>query len=481
MASSHHDSGSPLSPDPGVAFSMHSPLSRRALLRLGLGTVVSCVSAPLAQACTVRDPATSLDDYKALVCVLLGGGNDGHNWIVPTTEAGYRVYSRHRTRLALAPGSLLPLNGTAPGTGHSYGMNASCPELQGLFNSGAAAFLCNVGPLVQPTTKAQAVAASAPLPTQLFSHLDQTTQWFTGDARSLHRYGWGGRIADMLIARGHAANLAYSISVGGGNYWQEGRASVPYSLGLGGAPINAAIANRSFRNGARSRATQALIDQAAADPNLLVREYASILTSAASRASCVDTALSRSGSPAPRFPGPVDGDSKLGEQLKMVARMIEARAQIGDSRQMFFVQIGGFDTHNDEIATQATLLGFVSRYLKAFWDVIGELGVQKNVTVFTVSDFGRTLTTNGDGADHGWGNHQLVLGGSVKGGRFYGTMPNLTVGGPDDMGQGRLIPTTSVEQSAATLARWFGVGEADLVALLPTLPNFSTSNLGFMA
>jgi len=426
--------------------------------------------------------SSSVGGYKALVCLYLTGGNDGFNWVVPLSPAAYATYAWSRSTLALAPSSLLPLQGTAS-DGNVYGMHPGCPELQSLFNTGRAAVVCNVGPLVQPGTVAQARSASLPLPPQLFSHVDQSNEWMIATAQSPERYGWAGRIADLLTAQGGAANLAYNISIGGANDWQAGWATNPYALGIGGAPATAVFENLAYRGGGRAQAAQALLAQAAADPNLLVAGHAAIWQSAGAKAALVGSALASAGDLATTFPPLPSGaanDSRLGLQLHEVARVIKAQSRIGDARQMFFVGLGGFDTHEAQLGTQATLLAYVSRYVGAFWNAMAEINQQPNVTLFTIADFGRTLAPNNAGTDHGWGNHHLVLGGAVRGGRYYGTMPNLEIGGADDFGQGRMMPTTSCDQYAATLAAWFGVAAADLATVFPNLPNFATANLGFL-
>jgi uncharacterized protein (DUF1501 family) len=459
---------------------MKSELSRRRFLHLGTGIAVSSgLISTLGGFGRALAATSDTSGYKALVCLLLNGGNNGHNWLVPVSDGVHSVYASARAGLALSKTSLLPLNG-AVSNGNTYGLHPSCPELQGLFNSGKAAFICNAGTLIQPTTKAQAQSGSAPLPPQLFAHLDQQTEWLTGVPQSPSRYGWGGRLADLFVSQGLNVNLATNISVGGANYWQEGQITAPFTLGTGSAATLSASDGTGYRNGARARATLDLISQGAADSNLMVKEYSGILTSSSRKVAYINQALSAAGDLNTQFPGPSPNDSGLSQQLHQVARVIKARSQIADGRQMFFVQIGGFDTHNDELNTQAALLRFVSQYVQAFWNAMVEINMQNNVTLFTVSDFGRTLTSNGDGADHGWGSHHLVVGGAVKGGQLYGTMPDLTLDGPNDFGLGRLIPTTSADQHAATLARWFGAADSDLDSIFTNLKNFSVRNLGFM-
>jgi len=456
----------------------HSAVSRRQFLRRSaklaasaslLGTVGSFQRAFGATASTTG--------YKALVCVYLDGGNNGFNTIVPTTQAGYNVYAASRTNLALPRSSLLSLTGTAS-DGYAYGFNAACPEMRNLFNTGKLAVLGNVGTLVQPTSKAQA-QGGVNLPLQLFSHLDQRTAWWTSVPDKAERSGWAGRIADLYDAQGYRSPLSMNINIGGINYWQEGRRIMPYVLGPNGAPSIFAI-NSGYRNGLRQQAARDILAQASSHPHLLIKEFASIESSAIAKVDVVNRALGAAGdisTPFPEYPG----DQGLGAQLRAVARCIKAHNQIGDARQMFFVQMGGFDSHGDELNGQGSRLQIVSRNLKAFWDALNEIGEQNNVTVFTASDFGRGLGSNGDGSDHAWGNHQFILGGAVQGGRYYGTMPSLALGSENDLGAGRLIPTTSTDQYAATLARWFGVADADLNSVFPNLANFGSRNLGFLA
>jgi uncharacterized protein (DUF1501 family) len=453
-------------------------LSRRHFLQLGAGALATSSVLGLSGARRAH-ASTSLGDYKALVCLHLNGGNDSHNWVAPVSQTAYGVYAAGRGALALPQSSLLPLNGAAP-NGVTYGLHPSCPELQALFNSGTAAIVGNVGPLIQPTTKVQALANSVPLPPQIFSHLNQMTEWQTGVPQSPAPYGWGGKIADQFASQGVTANLSFNISLIGSNIWQQGLLTNPYTLGLSGAGLLSATDDAAYRNGLRQQATQALIAQGASDPNLLVSTAASILQSAAGKATLVNGALASGGGLTTPFPAPQPNDWNLSLQLREVARVIKAQQQIGDSRQLFFVEMGGFDTHYNELATQAQLLGYVSQYINAFWSAVTEMGMQKNVTLFTMSDFGRTLTSNGGGADHGWGSHHLVVGGAVLGGRFYGTMPDLTLGGPDDFGQGRLLPSTSADQYAATLTNWFGVANSNLNSIFTNLPNFPVRNLGFL-
>jgi len=457
----------------------NSGLSRRAFLTQSaklagsaslLGTVGSF------QRALAAGTTADTTGYKALVCVYLDGGNNGFNTLVPTTQAGYNTYAASRSNLALSRSSLLSLSGTAS-DGYAYGLNAACPELRTLFNSGRLAVLGNVGTLVQPTTKAQALSGLN-LPLQLFSHIDQRTAWWTSLPDQPARLGWGGRIADLYDAQGYRTPLAMNINIGGVNYWQEGGRVMPYVLGPKGAPELFPITS-TYRNGLRQQATRDLLNQAASHPNLLVAELAALENSAISKVDVVNSALAAAGDVSTAFPAFL-GDQELGAQLRAVARCIKAHEQIGDARQIFFVNFGGFDTHNNELNGQAERLQILSKNLKSFWDALNEIGEQNNVTVFTASDFGRGLGSNGDGSDHAWGNHQFILGGAVRGGSYYGAMPSLALGSDDDIGVGRIIPTTSTDQYGATLARWFGVPDAALNTVFPNLPNFGARrDLGF--
>lgn len=453
--------------------------SRRDFLNLGaraaasstlLGTLGSFQNAFAATADT--------SGYKALVCVYLAGGNNGFNTVVPVTSTGYQTYQRSRSNLALSQATLLALNGAAS-DGNSYGLHASCLEMRTLFNAGQMAILGNVGTLVQPTTAAQARAGTVPLPLQLFSHADQQTAWWTSVSNRAERLGWAGRIADLYADQGYNAKLAMNINIGGVNYWQEGRKAIPYVLGANGAPILGVTSDANYRTGLRRQTALDILGQASGNSSALMAEYANIQSNASAKVSVVNTALNAAGDLSTPFPA-YAGDNSLGAQLHEVARCIKARNQIGDSRQMFFVRISGFDTHNNELAGQASLLRILSQNLGTFWTAMGEIGQQNNVTLFTASDFGRSLGSNGDGSDHAWGSHHFILGGAVKGG-YYGSMPNLTIGGPDDLGAGRIVPTTSTDQYSATLARWFGVADADLTSVFPNLANFgSNRTLGFL-
>ena len=428
--------------------------------------------------------AATASDYKALVCLFLQGGNDANNLIVPTDAATYAAYAKARSNLALPQTGLL---GLAPRTsdGRSYALHPAMSELHSLFSSGQAALLANVGTLVYPTTLTQYKASSVPLPPQLFSHADQQVQWQSSVPDQPARTGWGGRLADLVNAFNSNNKISMSISVAGRNFFQVGTGVSQYAVTTSGAVTFAGTSGGN--NPARYQAQKDLFAQA--QSGLFDAAFAGISADAISNADFLNTTLAGTPQLKTVFPNTASGASynSASAQLNMVARLIAAAPSLGLKRQIFFVQLGGWDTHasqldatNPDAGTHATLLANVSQALNAFYNATIELGVANQVTTFTASDFGRTFTSNGDGSDHGWGNHQIILGGAVNGGDIYGKMPSLAIGGPDDTGRGRWIPTTSVDEYAATLATWFGVSATDLPLVLPNIGRFAHPNLGFL-
>jgi uncharacterized protein (DUF1501 family) len=419
--------------------------------------------------------AAALPDYRALVCVFLFGGNDSYNMVVPRSQAEYDVYARARQNLAVPREQLLPVTALNP-DGAQYGLHPSMAGVQQLFAQGACAVVANVGPLVQPVTRAAYLNGSVPLPPQLFSHNDQQDQWQTLKGRAVVKTGWAGRIADALQAAAGDGKVPINVSLAGTVVQQAGKRTVPYSMGRTGAPTLTGLNTANAVNTGRKNAFEALLDANAA--GIHGRAFATVEKRAISTAVAVNAALAPlATAPAFRTVFPTSG---LGAQLQMVANLIAVRDALQVSRQVFFVSTGGFDTHDDQLDDHPALLGDVSASLQALQAALVELGVADKVIAFTQSDFGRTLTSNGDGTDHGWGGHQLVVGGSVLGQRIYGTMPRLEIGGADDTTGGRIIPTTAVDQYAATLARWFGVADAQIDAVAPNARNFPQKYLGFV-
>lgn len=433
--------------------------------------------------------------YKALVCIFLNGGNDGNNMLVSLDQyngpAGSTVegYSnvRNASGLAIAQASLLPIS---PVSGGSYGFHPNMPEVRDLFNSGKLAVLCNNGPLVEPITRTTYQNGSGKKPLQLFSHSDQVGLFQTAISNSVSQTGWGGRLADKTTGLNGVATFPSNVSIAGINLLLTGVDTRQLAV----ADSNTSLANVLVLNNGSGLNTADNNSRLASFNELRTLDNNFKLVKAASdtRSSSMqtDAALS-SVNPtlAAVFP-----NTSLGRQLRQVALLIKActdpAAGINMKRQIFFTQIGGFDTHSAEITGQGNLMTQLSQAMNAFYAATVELGVQDNVTTFTMSDFGRTFQPAGSGVnqvgtDHAWGNHQLILGGSVLGHTFYGTYPTLRLGGPDDTDggsspRGRWIPTTSVEQYAATLARWYGLPAADLPAVFPLINRFSTSNLGFL-
>ncbi|MBL9189057.1 MAG: DUF1501 domain-containing protein [Opitutaceae bacterium] len=418
-------------------------------------------------------------DYKALICLFLNGGNDANNLIVPR-GSGYASYRTARSNLALPEASLLGISPTTS-DGRSWGLHPAVTDLHNLFNNGKAALVANVGTLVYPTTKTQYTARSVPLPPQLFSHSDQQVQWQHSVPDRPASTGWGGRTADLLSAFNTSDQISMSISIAGKNTFQIGNKISQYAIGTGGATtLSGSTSSATSLDGIRFRAQKDVF--ALSQPGLFETAFGSATGDAIVSADLLNTVLSASGTIATPFP-----NTTVGNQLRMVARLIAASPTLGLKRQIFFVQLGGWDTHAGQLTNtdpvtgaHANLLEQVSQGVNAFYNATVELGVANQVTTFTASDFGRTYRSNGDGSDHGWGSHAFVVGGAVKGTNIYGTMPNLTINGPDDTGLGRWIPTTSVDEYAATLATWFGVSATDLPVVLPNIGRFQRPNLGFL-
>jgi len=421
------------------------------------------------------------DDYKALVCVFLFGGNDSLNMLVPRDDAHYAQYAQARATLALPQAGLLPLtalDGGGASDGALYGLQACTGEgdeigmagLQGLFNGGRAAALGNVGTLVRPVSKADYANHAVELPPQLFSHNDQQQYWQVSRSDDGRNLGWAGRISDLLHDANPDAFIPMSVSLNFESILQRAANGGQYVIGNDGPRYF----SRFEWDGDSRRAFLALMAPNQ-QPHLFGRSYANAFRRARENADAVGTALDASSDLQTVFPA-----SDLAAQLRMVARMIKVRQVLGLKRQVFFVSMGGFDHHDRLLSEQPALLARLSQALTAFHAATVELGVADRVTAFTASDFGRTLSSNGDGSDHGWGGHHFVVGDAVRGGRFFGRMPALVNGGDDDAGWGQIIPTTAVDQYAATLARWFGVADADLDLIFPNLRNFAARDLGFM-
>ena len=421
--------------------------------------------------------AQTAPDYKALVCVFMFGGNDGNNTLIPIDSAGYGQYAAVRpasSGINLAQASLLPIQPV--NLGMPFGLHPALPELQTLFAQKKMAILANVGTLLQPTTKSQYNAGVRPL--SLYSHADQQSQWQSAISSSAAGTGWGGRLADKVASFNGASGFPVVTSLDGTVLFTTGMATVPLTIPVSGSFALSGYSGSAAAN-ARLAAVQQLLTQGSA--NTFVTGANAIGSQALQLSATVNPILANTNSTlAPIFATQQTGTAN---QLYQVAKMIEARAATGAKRQIFFVQLGSFDTHGDQTNRQQNLFAELSPALKAFYDATVALGVSAQVTTFTLSDFGRTFQpASGGGTDHAWGSHHFIIGDSVKGGSMYGLYPQLVLAGPSDAEtEGRWLPSTAVDQYGATLARWFGVGSADLGAVFPNLAKFPTSDLGFMS
>jgi uncharacterized protein (DUF1501 family) len=418
-----------------------------------------------------RLSAAPLDttDYKALVCLFLFGGNDANNVVVPHDNSGYASYAAARGILAIPQASLLPLT-LQNGDGRDFGFHPNLTELQALFNQGKLGLVANVGTLVAPVTRAQYLAGGAAVPPQLFSHADQSVQWQTSVPDVISRTGWGGRLADLLQSLNAGSKISLNISIAGTNTFEVGNTVLPYVVSPSGS-VGLAGFDGSANANVRLQAFKDLL--ALPHNNLFEQAYSDTVSRSIAANDLLTSALAGISPFQTVFP-----NSSLGSQLNMIAKLIAARNNLSMKRQIFFCSVGGYDTHGDQLIGQGNLFTELSQGLNAFYNATVELGIASQVTTFTASDFGRTYPTNGSGSDHGWGSHQFVLGGAVQGGRLFGTFPTLAVNGPDDTGQGRWIPTTSVDEFSATLATWFGVSASDLPSVLPNIGRFAHPNLG---
>jgi len=452
-------------------------ISRRAFLReLGALSALGLASRLDLIRFAAEASAQTQPDYKALVCVFLFGGNDGNNTVIPLDAAGYGQYAAIRpatSGINLPQASLLPIQ---PNDSASpFGLHPSLPDLQTLFNQNRMAILANVGTLLQPTTQAQYAAGLRPL--SLYSHADQQAQWQSAVSSAASGTGWGGRIADKVAPMNAASGFPVVTSLDGAVLFTSGASAIPLSIPATGSFALSGYSGSTAAS-ARMNAVRQLLAQASG--NALVVGASDIGAQALDLSATVNPILANANSTiAPLF---VNLKTSTANQLYQVAKLIEARAATGAARQIFFVQLGSFDTHGDQLNRQQNLFEDLSPALKAFYDATVALGVASQVTTFTLSDFGRTLQpASGGGTDHAWGSHHFIIGGAVQGGKIYGRYPQLALGGPDDAEkEGRWLPSCSVDQYGATLARWFGVATTDLDSVFSNLASFSTTDLGFM-
>lgn len=443
----------------------------KSILAAGVGATSLSATASQLQMMKALTSQSQFSDFKALVCIFLYGGNDSYNMLVPTESQPYSVYSQVRQNLAVAQENLLPLN-TTTSLPYALGVPDYMADVADLFHQNKLAFVNNVGPLVEPTTKSAINANSVQLPPQLFSHNDQQKLWEQGNNDLVSLSGWAGRVADLLDDVNPNSSIPLNISMAGNNVLQTGLGEPLYAMTSEGADMFAGLDPTQEWNDRRISVFDRLI---AMDNHQLAGSYRGILNGARSKALVVNQGLEA----APNLTTTFE-DNSLHDDLSMVAKMISIREQLGMQRQIFFVGFGGWDTHDQQNEQHPQLLSTLSSAMSRFNSAMEELGLGDQVTTFTASEFGRTLTSNGDGTDHGWGGHQMVMGGAVNGGQLFGTMPSLALNSEDDFGEGRVIPTTSSEQYAATLASWFGLSATEVNLVFPQLNRFDQTTLGFV-
>ena len=450
-------------------------LSRRHFLKrcaaLGLGSSSAMATLSRLQ---LAHAQTSGSEYKALVCVFLFGGNDALNMLVPREQSYYDEYANSRQNLAIARDQLLPITASSQ-TSNDFGLHPQLSGLQALYQQNKLAFVANVGSLIEPVTKASYQANNVPLPPQLFSHNDQQ-KFIQSLQRQANGSGWVGRAADVMADVNANPRLSMNISMSGSNIWQSGSSVIPYSV----SPDGVESLEHLNRDSMQTRDVQ----RRAVFEKLLTQNYNHKLTQAYASSQKLAWELSQEVSDAlllaPQINTSFPENNRLAKALQMTAKVIAARDPLSMTRQTFFIGMGDFDTHGDQLYRQPLLMKELNDALVAFYQSMVELGLGDKVTVFTASDFGRTLTSNGDGTDHAWGSHQLVLGDAVNGGNIYGTMPSLAINSDNDIGEGRIIPSLSMDQYAATLAKWFGLDTSAYGDVFPNLVNFGESDLGFM-
>jgi uncharacterized protein (DUF1501 family) len=488
-----------------------SNLSRREFIRraacAGVGTIAMTSAISQLRWMNAAVAQSNINDYKALVCVFLQGGNDSNNMIIPTITSQYNNYASIRTPVLAIPSSaILGVNSLNP-DGNTYGMHPSCPELVQLFGEGKLAFLFNTGTLVYPITRAQYLSGSVKQPPQLFSHADQQTQWQTSIPDQPPLTGWGGRVADLLNSVQPNAPISLMVTLAGANTFEVGNIIAQYSVSTSGA-ISLSLPTTPSGGASTNRMPALMSVLGLPYTNLQSQAYAAAAENAINTGALLNNAISNTAAATywkTNFPvtiKPPEGGaaftSSLSPQLEMIARLIAAgstplaQGGFGMKRQIFFCQVGGYDLHTGQtnysagtpnnvlVGAHTNLLAELSQSMNAFQRAMEQLGLSNQVTSFTCSDFSRTFPSNGQGSDHGWGSHHLILGGAVKGQRTYGQFPVQTVNGPNDTSTGRWIPTTAVDQYFATLATWFGVDPGNLATVFPNLSRFPSSSLGFV-
>jgi len=421
-------------------------------------------------------------DYKALVCLLNSGGNDSFNMLVPRNNTSYNQYTATRSNMALALNSLRPINPLVS-DGNQYGLHPSMVRMQSLFEANKLAFVSNIGALVQPITRQQFYEGSVPIPLGLYSHADQIMHWQTGVPNMRVGQGWGGKMADLMISANQNQNISMNISLSGSNIFQTGENTVEYSL----HPEEGSIGIRDYDNQdwAFHQLKRAAID-GMVNPvyqNVFKNTYRKTIKTAIDGNALLSSVIDN----APVFNVPFTQDSDLSKSFEMIAKTISGREQLQMNRQIFFIEYGGWDHHDELINNQAAMLTELDNALYQFNAAMEQMGIADKVTTFSLSEFSRTLTSNGNGTDHAWGGNVFIMGGAVNGRRIFGNYPSLILGNsnPLEIGGGSLIPTTSADEYFAELALWYGVAPSDISTLFPNIGYFydtmsSTNPIGFL-
>jgi uncharacterized protein (DUF1501 family) len=435
---------------------------------------------------------TGSSDYRALVCVYLQGGNDGHGTVIATDPDSFSAFTQARSGapgLAYPKSELLPITLNTPQSGRTFALNPYLTGVQNLFNSGRAAIVANTGTLIAPATKTEINNNSVPLPASLFSHFDQTAAWqaIASNLGSGEHVGWGGAVADLIESMDMNSNSMFTcISTAGNALFLAGETSFQLNCTPAGPIPIYGLSQPSSGQSASADALKAILS--AEESNLFAKEYEAVIQRSIRAQALLAKAMPPAGKGGipnpPQYLDPVMkklADNPLADSLQTVARIIAGRGMLGVTRQIFYVQLGSFDTHNNQAQLHSQLLTQLSEAFQYFDGLMTTLGLSNQVTTFTVSDFGRTLTSNSNGTDHGWGSHHFVMGGAVQGHDMYGQYPVVGANQVNDVGEGRLIPTTAVEQYAGTLARWFGLSDSQVREVFPNFGNFgSNPYLGFM-
>lgn len=411
------------------------------------------------------------NNYKALVCILLSGGNDSYNMLIPSGTDEYADYAAVRTNLKIEQADLLPLNPLNP-DGKTYGLHPNMPKIQNMFDTGKLAFVANVGALVNPTT-VTSYNAEANLPIGLFSHSDQRQHWQTSIPQNRGGSGWGGRLADILHTNNSNQGISMNISLDGLNVFQRGNVVQPFTIepkNTGAVLLNN-LENTGFYETLKRQSLDSLLETNY--QNILETAYSNTIANSKNNSFEFSSAI-LNGTPI----NTAFEDDNLSERLQMVAKTIAAKDILNMQNQTFFVQLTGFDTHDDFLADHGLLMATLDNALNSFYEAMAELGLENDVTTFTISDFSRKLVSNGNGSDHAWGGHAMVMGGAVNGQNIYGQYPDVYLGNSLDVGNGRIIPTTSCDEYFAELALWFGASSSDLNQILPNINNFWTPASG---